>query len=84
MMDSRNVYGVGCVGTAIFKMFIMGTGRRFPATPPKKRYSGISREMAAALQQAMETARMAFCTEIRLVAGSVCFDHGCIHWHKCQ
>ena len=41
-------------------MFIIGTGRRFPETPPKKRYSGISSAFAAALAQAMDTARMAF------------------------
>ena len=43
-----------------FKIFIMGTGRRFPFIPPRKRYSGISSAMDAARAQAMETARMAF------------------------
>ena len=43
-----------------FRIFIIGTGRRLAFTPPRKRYRGISSEAAAALAQAMETARMAF------------------------
>ena len=55
-----------CVSTVLvacappFKIFIIGTGSLLPDTPPKNRYSGISREIAAALAAAMETARMAF------------------------
>ena len=41
-------------------MFIIGTGRRLPDTPPRKRYSGISSAVAAALQHAIDTARIAF------------------------
>ena len=40
-------------------MFIMGTGSLLPEIPPKKRYRGISREIAAALALAMDTARIA-------------------------
>ena len=49
-----------------FTMFIIGTGRRFPDTPPRKRYSGISREVAAALQHAIDTARIAFAPSLDL------------------
>ena len=61
-----------CVSTVLaacappFRMFIMGTGRRLPFTPPRKRYRGISREAAAARQAAMETARMAFAPRLDL------------------
>ena len=61
-----------CVSTVLvacappFRMFIMGTGRRLPFTPPRKRYSGISREAAAARQAAMDTARMAFAPRLDL------------------
>ena len=43
-----------------FKMFIIGTGSLFPEIPPRKRYSGISSAIAAALAAAIDTARMAF------------------------
>ena len=43
-----------------FKMFIIGTGRRFALTPPRKRYSGSSSAAAAALALAIDTARIAF------------------------
>ena len=49
-----------------FTMFIIGTGRRFPDTPPRKRYNGISREAAAALQHAIDTARIAFAPSLDL------------------
>ena len=61
-----------CVSTVLaacappFRMFIMGTGRRLPFTPPRKRYSGISSEAAAARQAAMDTARMAFAPRLDL------------------
>ena len=54
-----------CVSTAEsawappFNIFIIGTGRRLPEIPPKKRYSGISNAVAAALAVAMDTARIA-------------------------
>ena len=41
------------------RIFIMGTGILLPFTPPRKRYSGIPREMDAALAAAMDTARIA-------------------------
>ena len=49
-----------------FTIFIIGTGRRFPEIPPKKRYNGISKEMAAALAVAMDTARIAFAPNLDL------------------
>ena len=49
-----------------FRMFIMGTGRRLPFTPPRKRYRGMSSEAAAARQAAMDTARMAFAPRLDL------------------
>ena len=49
-----------------FRMFIMGTGRRLPLTPPKKRYKGIPREAAAARQTAMDTAKMALAPRLDL------------------
>ena len=61
-----------CVSTVLvacappFRMFIIGTGRRLPFTPPRKRYSGISSEAAAAQQAAMDTARMAFAPRLDL------------------
>jgi hypothetical protein len=65
-------------------MFIMGTGSLLPEIPPRKRYRGISREIAAALALAMDTARI---SQSGLILGSVCIDHclinginiGCIH-----
>ena len=42
-----------------FKIFIIGTGRRFPEIPPRKRYNGISSACAAALAVAIDTARIA-------------------------
>ena len=42
-----------------FKMFIIGTGSLFALTPPRNLYSGISSEIAAALAQAIDTARIA-------------------------
>ena len=65
-----------CVSTVLvacappFRMFIMGTGRRLPFTPPRKRYSGISREAAAARQAAMDTARMRL-RQIGFIFGAV-------------
>ena len=61
-----------CVSTVLvacappFRMFIIGTGRRLPFMPPRKRYSGISSEAAAARQAAMDTARMAFAPRLDL------------------
>ena len=49
-----------------FTMFIIGTGIRFPEMPPRKRYSGMSREVAAARQHAIETARIAFAPKFDL------------------
>ena len=43
-----------------FRIFIIGTGRTFPNCPPRNLYSGMSSELAAALAQAIETARIAF------------------------
>ena len=43
-----------------FKIFIIGTGSLLPEIPPRKRYSGISSAIAAALAAAIDTARMAF------------------------
>ena len=41
-------------------MFIIGTGSLFALTPPRNLYSGMSSEIAAALAQAIDTARIAF------------------------
>ena len=49
-----------------FTMFIIGTGRRLPDTPPRKRYSGTSREIAAALAAAIDTARIALAPKLDL------------------
>ena len=49
-----------------FKMFIIGTGRRFPDTPPRKRYSGRPYALAAARAFAIETARIAFAPSLDL------------------
>ena len=49
-----------------FKMFIIGSGRRLPFAPPRKRYSGISIAFAAALALAIETARIAFAPSLDL------------------
>ena len=43
-----------------FTIFIIGTGRRLPLTPPRKRYTGISSAAAAARTVAIDTARIAF------------------------
>ena len=42
-----------------FKIFIMGTGRVRPLIPPRYRYSGSFKALAAALADARDTARMA-------------------------
>ena len=49
-----------------FTIFIIGTGRRLPLMPPRKRYSGISRAAADARQVAMDTARIAFAPSLDL------------------
>ena len=49
-----------------FKMFIIGSGRRLPFTPPRKRYSGRSSAFAAALAPAIDTARIAFAPRLDL------------------
>ena len=46
--------------TPPFKIFIIGTGRLLPFAPPRKRYSGMPSDSAAAFAEAIETARIAF------------------------
>ena len=47
-------------------MFIIGTGKRFPEIPPRKRYNGKSNAVAAALAVAIDTAKIAFAPNLDL------------------
>ena len=49
-------------------MFIIGTGSLFPDTPPKNLYRGTSRDVAAALAAAIDTAKIAFAPKFDLSA----------------